>query len=165
MSFLGYIISADGVAMDKNKVQSVQNWPQPMTVKELQRFLGFANFYRRFICNFSTIVAPAHFAAQGRETALKLATISLERFPTTQGLLHHCTHPSSPRPVSRIHSRSWRFQHWHWSHPISTSWQSSQAIPMCLLLMQIEFRREKLWRWVAGEEGGIWRMAILARGC
>ncbi len=36
VSFLGYIISADGVAMDNNKVQSVLNWPQPTMVKELQ---------------------------------------------------------------------------------------------------------------------------------
>lgn len=48
-SFLGYIISAEGVAMDDNKVQAVVSWPRPTTVKELQRFLGFANFYRRFI--------------------------------------------------------------------------------------------------------------------
>ncbi len=48
-SFLGYIISADGVAMDEKKINSVLNWPTPKTTKDLQRFLGFANFYRRFI--------------------------------------------------------------------------------------------------------------------
>ncbi len=57
-SFLGYIISADGVAMDEKKINSVLNWPTPKTTKDLQRFLGFANFYRRFIRNFSTIAAP-----------------------------------------------------------------------------------------------------------
>lgn len=44
-SFLGYIISAEGVAMDDSKVKAVVNWPLPTTIKELQRFLGFANFY------------------------------------------------------------------------------------------------------------------------
>ncbi len=48
-SFLGYIISADGVAMDEKKINSVLNWPTPKTTKDLQCFLGFANFYRRFI--------------------------------------------------------------------------------------------------------------------
>ncbi len=57
-SFLSYVISQDGVSMDDKKVQAVLDWPQPQTVKELQRFLGFANFYRRFIRNFSSIASP-----------------------------------------------------------------------------------------------------------
>ncbi|KAI2645676.1 Transposon Tf2-6 polyprotein [Labeo rohita] len=57
-TFLGYIISQEGVAMDDGKVEAVLRWPQPKTLKELQRFLGFANFYRRFIRGFSTVAAP-----------------------------------------------------------------------------------------------------------
>ncbi|KAL0163661.1 hypothetical protein M9458_039414, partial [Cirrhinus mrigala] len=58
ISFLGYIISAEGVTMDDNKVSAVLQWPRPQTLKELQRFLGFANFYRRFIYSFSQVAAP-----------------------------------------------------------------------------------------------------------
>ncbi|KAL0198667.1 hypothetical protein M9458_007207, partial [Cirrhinus mrigala] len=58
VSFLGYIISAEGVTMDDNKVSAVLQWPRPQTLKELQRFLGFANFYRRFIRGFSQVAAP-----------------------------------------------------------------------------------------------------------
>ncbi|KAL0171115.1 hypothetical protein M9458_031427, partial [Cirrhinus mrigala] len=58
ISFLGYVISPEGVAMDETKVNAVRNWPQPKTLKELQRFLGFSNFYRRFIRNFSSVAAP-----------------------------------------------------------------------------------------------------------
>lgn len=44
--------------MDEGKVRAVLEWPQPTTLKELQRFLGFANFYRRFIRNFSSVANP-----------------------------------------------------------------------------------------------------------
>ncbi len=46
--------------MDPEKVRAVQDWPKPMSRKEVQRFSGFANFYRKFICNFSHIAAPLH---------------------------------------------------------------------------------------------------------
>ncbi|KAL0202014.1 hypothetical protein M9458_000032, partial [Cirrhinus mrigala] len=58
IAFLGYVISPEGVAMDDSKVSAVRDWPRPKTLKELQRFLGFSNFYRRFIRNFSTVAAP-----------------------------------------------------------------------------------------------------------
>lgn len=52
-AFLDYIISPEEIAMDEQKVTAVLNWSQPTTLKELQRFLGFSNLYRRFIRNFS----------------------------------------------------------------------------------------------------------------
>ncbi len=56
--FLGYIISSEGTRMDPDKVKAVVDWPTPDSCKALQRFLGFANFYRRFIRNFSQLAAP-----------------------------------------------------------------------------------------------------------
>ncbi len=56
--FLGYILSSEGVRMDPAKVQAVIDWPTPDSRKALQRFMGFANFYRRFIRNFSQLAAP-----------------------------------------------------------------------------------------------------------
>ncbi|KAL0161850.1 hypothetical protein M9458_041246 [Cirrhinus mrigala] len=52
VQFLGYIISAEGVQMDQGKVSAIQEWPQLLTVKELQRFLRFSNFYRHFIKDY-----------------------------------------------------------------------------------------------------------------
>jgi hypothetical protein len=49
VSFLGYRISTSGVVMEGDRVKAVRNWLTPTTVKEVQRFLGFANYYRRFI--------------------------------------------------------------------------------------------------------------------
>jgi hypothetical protein len=56
--FLGYIVSSSGISMDPSKVSAVMDWPSPKNVKATQSFLGFANFYRRFIQNFSAIVRP-----------------------------------------------------------------------------------------------------------
>jgi len=53
--FLGYVISPDGIFMDKSKVETIQCWATPSLVKDVQRFLGFANFYRRFIKGYSKI--------------------------------------------------------------------------------------------------------------
>ncbi|XP_011270565.1 hypothetical protein CAOG_08903 [Capsaspora owczarzaki ATCC 30864] len=56
--FLGYIVSKDGVKMDPAKLSAVLNWPVPETVHAVQKFLGFANYYRRFIKNFSGVITP-----------------------------------------------------------------------------------------------------------
>ncbi|KAK3515288.1 hypothetical protein QTP70_013484 [Hemibagrus guttatus] len=58
VQFLGYVIDRSGVRMDEKKVTAVRDWPTPTTVKELQRFLGFANFYRRFIRGYSSVTSP-----------------------------------------------------------------------------------------------------------
>ncbi|XP_073320718.1 uncharacterized protein [Pagrus major] len=58
VSFLGYIVAQGSVQMDPAKVSAVSSWPVPDSHKQLQRFLGFANFYRRFIRNYSSIAAP-----------------------------------------------------------------------------------------------------------
>ena len=55
VEFLGYIVEIDGVMMSERKVESVMNWRAPRSVKEVQIFIGFANFYRRFIKNFLKI--------------------------------------------------------------------------------------------------------------
>nr|XP_017214371.1 uncharacterized protein LOC108191961 [Danio rerio] len=80
ISFLGYIISAEGLAMDEKKVDTVINWPKPKTVKELQHFMGFANFYRRFIRNFSTVAAPLTSLVKGGSTRLSWSNDATRAF-------------------------------------------------------------------------------------
>ncbi|KAL0146466.1 hypothetical protein M9458_058229 [Cirrhinus mrigala] len=58
VSFLGFIVSKGSLQMDPSKVRAVLDWPQPNSVKQVQRFLGFANFYRRFIRDFSSVAEP-----------------------------------------------------------------------------------------------------------
>ena len=56
--FLGYIVSAQRVRMEDERIEAVKNWPEPTSVRDIQVFIDFANFYRRFIRGFSRIAAP-----------------------------------------------------------------------------------------------------------
>ena len=58
VEYLGMIISHNHVEMDPVKVKGVMEWPRPTTVKQVRGFLGFANFYRKFIPKFSDIARP-----------------------------------------------------------------------------------------------------------
>jgi len=58
VEYLGYVLSPSGLTMSDAKVKTIQEWPEPKKVKDIQSFLGFANFYRRFIFNYSDIVIP-----------------------------------------------------------------------------------------------------------
>src|SRR5206468_1818466 len=56
--FLGLIISTQGIQKDPEKVAAVRDWPVPTTLKSLQSFLGFCNFYRAFLKNYGRVVRP-----------------------------------------------------------------------------------------------------------
>jgi len=56
--FLGVIVSGQGLRMDPTKVEAIVNWATPTNLKEVQGFVGFVNFYRRFIKDFSKLVKP-----------------------------------------------------------------------------------------------------------
>ena len=58
LDFLGHRISANGIYMDPKKVSSILEWPAPTNTKELQSFLGLANYYRRFITGFAKLSHP-----------------------------------------------------------------------------------------------------------
>jgi len=58
VDFLRYLVATDRVTMNENKVESIKLWKAPASVKDIQMFIGFANFYRHFIKNFSAICTP-----------------------------------------------------------------------------------------------------------
>ena len=60
MTFLGHILSEDGVAADPQKTCKVAAWPEPTSQQEVRQFLGLVSYYRKFIKSFATIAKPLH---------------------------------------------------------------------------------------------------------
>ena len=58
VKFLGHMVSASGVSVDPKKVEAAMSWERPKSVFKIHSFLGLAGYYRRFIKDFSRLVAP-----------------------------------------------------------------------------------------------------------
>ena len=68
LRYLGHIISVNGIQPDPEKIKSVQDFPEPRNIKQLQRFLGLCNYYRRYIEKFSVIADPLYHLLRKNNT-------------------------------------------------------------------------------------------------
>lgn len=80
VQFLDYHISKHSIQMDKGKVEAVKNWPIPTTIKELQCFLWFANFYQCFIQNYIFLTSPLTNLLQNKPKFMLWTPASTEAF-------------------------------------------------------------------------------------
>lgn len=80
--YLGYVVSEHGIAMSKEKVDCILAWQRPSSLKETQSFVGFANFYRRFVKNFSSIARPLTSSMKLERKAWKWTVTMEESFNT-----------------------------------------------------------------------------------
>ncbi|OOO05787.1 RNA-directed DNA polymerase (Reverse transcriptase) [Aspergillus oryzae] len=71
VEFLGYIVSQDGISMDPQRVNDIVSWEEPKSYYDVQSFLGFCNFYRRFIQNYSRIALPLTSLMKGSKNGRK----------------------------------------------------------------------------------------------
>uniref|UniRef100_A0A8C5R697 Reverse transcriptase/retrotransposon-derived protein RNase H-like domain-containing protein n=1 Tax=Leptobrachium leishanense TaxID=445787 RepID=A0A8C5R697_9ANUR len=84
VTYLGHVVSAEGVSTDPRKLEAVASWPRPRNVTELRSFLGFCSYYRRFVGGFAKIAQPLN----------KL----LQKESTEEGCKASDRNPSSPGP-------------------------------------------------------------------
>ena len=66
VDFLGYTISEDGIAMQDRLKNAMLEWPTPASVREVQQFIGLANYYRKFIKNYARILRPVSDLVRGK---------------------------------------------------------------------------------------------------
>ena len=72
VSYLGHVVSEQGVAVDPDKIARIRDWPIPTTQSELRSFLGLASYYRRYVLQFAKVASPSH-ALTGRGIAARAA--------------------------------------------------------------------------------------------
>ena len=67
IGFLGVVIGPNRIEMETEKVNGVLSWPQPKNVKDVRKFLGLANYYKRFIKDFAQVARPMNVLTQKDE--------------------------------------------------------------------------------------------------
>ena len=92
VTYLGYIVSAEGIRTDPKKVQAVQEFPTPSNVTQLRSFIGLTSYYRRFIRNYTRVAGPLHALTGKNRTfvwddACQSAFEELKRLLTTAPVL------------------------------------------------------------------------------
>ena len=86
VSFLGHVVSKDGISTDPSKVEAVRNWPVPQNVHDVRSFLGTCSYYRRFIRNFASIAKPLHKLTE-KQTQFKWTNECQAAFQTLKDTL------------------------------------------------------------------------------
>ena len=94
VKFLGHVVSKNGISPDQSKIEAIYNIPTPNTIKELQSFLGLANYYRRFVKNYAHIAKPLHELTKSMHTFLwntahQVAFNSIKEKLATAPVRHH----------------------------------------------------------------------------
>ena len=75
LTYLGHMISAQGVATDEGKIDSIKNWPTPTNITEVWGFLGFTGYYHQFIPKFMQVAWTLHELTSGENAGKKKSAI------------------------------------------------------------------------------------------
>ena len=96
ITYLGYVVSEEGIEVDPKKTEAVKNWPVPKTVTDVRSFLGFTNQYRKFIPKYAHVAGPLNGLISGDNSKKKKREVQWtsecqEAFETLKE--HCCTTP------------------------------------------------------------------------
>jgi hypothetical protein len=95
VEFLGYVISSDGMEMGKEKIEANKEWQAPKLRRDVQSFLGFDNFYRRFIETFSKICRPLTESTKGeRKNSCRTSEME-ESFEVLKRTIYYSANPNT----------------------------------------------------------------------
>src|SRR5258708_9636250 len=102
LEYLGFILGKNGVTMHPSKLATIADWPEPCLVKDIQRFLGLANFYQRFISHYASIASPLYKLTRKdtpvlfklTDNARSAVALLKDAFQSAPILIHH--DPSKP---------------------------------------------------------------------
>ena len=75
MTYLGCVVSKNGIQTDSEKVEAIHKWPVPTNVTEVQSFLGFTNYYQRIIKKYAQVAKPLYKLISGENAAKKKNSI------------------------------------------------------------------------------------------
>ena len=127
IEFLGFVISKDGIQMDSERVKTIKDWEAPKTYRDVQVFLGFCNFYRRFIRNYSAIAQPLTGLLKGSIKGRKSGDLTLSGVSFVQSAFNRLIQASLKPPSSydtstpRLRSPSYRRLQYRLLEPFTPS--------------------------------------------
>jgi hypothetical protein len=102
VNFLGYLVNQEGIAPLPEKVQAIEEFPEPITQKALRRFLGMINFYHRFIPRAASILAPLNELLKERRKEVTLPEKAKYAFQQAKVALATATLLGHPTPTARL---------------------------------------------------------------
>ncbi len=102
VSFLGHMVNDQGVRLLQAKIKAVTDFPNPRTQRQLRRFLGMVNFYRRFIPNCVEIAASLTRLTGGHKGPIKMSSDQLTAFERLKPCLAKATTLAFPSPDAQL---------------------------------------------------------------